>query len=142
MNIRNLTEASMLALSLVSCASFAQAGAPAATATPGMSMQHCQDMMKGMDAQSCKDMMGDMHDQTAGKSKVSVHHATGVVKTVDAAKGTVTLAHGPVADLNWPAMTMGFVVKDKALLGKLAVDQNVEFDFRQQGTDYVVTKVR
>ena len=40
----------------------------------------------------------------------AAHPATGVVKSVDRAKGTVTLAHGPVKSLNWPAMTMPFTV--------------------------------
>ena len=47
------------------------------------------------------------------------HPATGVVKSVDRAKSTVTLAHDPVKSLNWPAMTMPFTVTDKALLEKL-----------------------
>ena len=34
--------------------------------------------------------------------------ATGVVKGVDAAAGTITIDHGPVEALNWPAMTMTF----------------------------------
>lgn len=33
---------------------------------------------------------------------------TGVVKAVDAKKGTVTIHHGPIAALKWPAMTMAF----------------------------------
>ena len=72
----------------------------------------------------------------------AAHTATGVVKKVDAKSGAVTLAHDPIKSLNWPAMTMGFTVKDKALLDKLAVDKKVEFEFVQQGKDYVVTAVK
>jgi hypothetical protein len=35
-------------------------------------------------------------------------HAEGTVKAIDALGGKVTLAHGPVPALKWPAMTMGF----------------------------------
>lgn len=70
------------------------------------------------------------------------HQATGTVKRIDPAKGTVTFAHGPVKSLGWPAMTMGFVVKDKKLLDKLAVDKKADFEFRQEGADYVVTSVK
>ena len=70
------------------------------------------------------------------------YQASGVVKKADAAKGTVTLAHGPVKDLNWPAMTMAFKVKDKALLSRLAVDKKVAFSFVQEGKDYVITAVQ
>ena len=70
------------------------------------------------------------------------HQATGTVKKVDPAKGVVTLAHEPVKSLKWPAMTMGFTVKDKALLDKLQPGKKVEFEFVQQGKDYVVTGVK
>lgn len=70
------------------------------------------------------------------------YKASGVVKKTDAAKSTVTLSHGPVKDLNWPAMTMAFKVKDKALLDKLTADRKVDFTFVQQGKDYVITAVQ
>jgi len=72
----------------------------------------------------------------------AAHTATGVVKSVDRAKGTVTLAHGPVKSLNWPAMTMPFTVKDKALLEKLQAGNKVELEFVQQGKEYVITTVK
>ena len=70
------------------------------------------------------------------------HHATGVVKKVEPAAGRVVLAHGPVKELNWPAMTMGFAVKDKALFNKLVVDKKIEFEFVQQGSVFIVTAVK
>ncbi|NMM26483.1 MAG: copper-binding protein [Glaciimonas sp.] len=90
------------------------------------------------------DMKGmDMKDMEIGKMVQSTaHQATGVVKTVDLAKGTVTLAHGPVKSLQWPAMTMRFIVKDKSLFDKLAVDQKVTVVFAKQNVDYVVTTVK
>lgn len=88
------------------------------------------------------DMKGmDMSKKPAAGAQAA-HKATGVVKKVDPKAGTVTLAHDPVKSLNWPAMTMGFQVKDKMLLDKFAVGKKVEFEFVQQGPDYVVTAVR
>lgn len=72
----------------------------------------------------------------------ATHSATGVVKKVDAAKSSVTLAHDPIRSLNWPAMTMGFTVKEKALLNKLQPGTKIEFEFVQQGKDYVITAVK
>ncbi len=43
------------------------------------------------------------------------HRAEGTVKAIDAKAGTVSIAHGPVATLNWPAMTMDFKVANGAL---------------------------
>ena len=88
------------------------------------------------------DMKGmDMGKQPAVTSQAA-HKATGVVKKVDPKAGTVMLAHDPVKSLNWPAMTMGFTVKDKALFEKLQAGKKVEFEFAQQGKDNVITTVK
>lgn len=94
--------------------------------------------MKGMDMKGM-DMKSMPMEK---KAKATFYKATGVVKNVDAGKGTVTVAHEPVKDLNWPAMTMSFVVKDKKLFDKLAVDKKVAFEFVKEGPDYVVTTVK
>lgn len=74
----------------------------------------------------------------------SVHMAKGKVTKVDAdaGAGTVTIAHGPVKTLNWPAMTMGFQVKDKTLLDKLVVGKTVDFEFAKADGGYVITSVK
>lgn len=105
----------------------------------GMNMKNCM-AMKGMDMKACQDMM---NNQAQGTSKNgTVHRTSAVVKAVDSAKGTVTLAHEAVKSLKWPAMTMGFSVKDKTLLDKLAVGKKVDVEFTQQGSDYVITAVK
>jgi len=43
--------------------------------------------------------------------------------------------------MNWPAMTMTFNVKDKAMLDKVKQGQ-VEFSFVQSGEDYTITEVK
>ena len=85
--------------------------------------------MKGMDMKM---------DKTEAKG--SVHKGTGVVTKVE--KDKVTIKHEPVQSMNWPAMTMAFTVKDKALMDKLAKDKKVDFEFKQEGRDYVVTSVK
>lgn len=88
----------------------------------------------------------DMKDMdmkmSPGAAKVPTHQATGIVKAVNPTKGTVTLAHGPVKSLNWSAMTMPFVVKDKMLFDKLVVNKQVTIDFTKQDSKYVVTAVK
>jgi Cu/Ag efflux protein CusF len=37
---------------------------------------------------------------------------------------------------------MAFRVRDKALMGKLGKDRKVDFEFRQEGKDYVITAVK
>lgn len=57
-------------------------------------------------------------------------HGQGKVTEVDTKLGKVTLAHEPIAELGWPAMTMGFSLTDPKILAKLKVGDNVEFDLK------------
>ena len=76
-----------------------------------------------------------------GKGRAaSTHQAK--AKEANPSLGTVKLAHESIKSLNWPAMTMGFKVKDKGLFDKLTVGSDVEVTFVQEGKDYVVTSVK
>ena len=91
------------------------------------------ESMKGM----------DMKEKPAGTAATAkAHKATGTVKSVDRAAGRVTIAHGPVASLKWPAMTMGFGLRDKALIDKFSPGKKVEFELVQQGRDYVIVSAK
>ena len=74
--------------------------------------------------------------------KMTSHETIAIVKKIDAKTVAIVLADEPVKSLDWPAMTMGFKVKDKLLFNKLAVDKKVEGEFVQDGKDYVVTTVK
>lgn len=94
-------------------------------------------------AQMAMEPMGKM--AMSGKPSAAAnaaHKATATVKNLDEKAGVVTLSHGPVATLNWPAMTMGFKVKDKSLLSKLAQGKQVDVEFTKEGKDYVITGVK
>ncbi len=71
------------------------------------------------------------------------HRASGKVDSVDPRTKTVSLAHGPVATLKWPAMTMEFQVANEALLPALRPGAAVDFEFveRQPG-EWVITSVK
>jgi Cu(I)/Ag(I) efflux system protein CusF len=99
------------------------------SATAAMAQQTMMDGMKGM---------------SMGKPEASqaMHMARGKVVKVDAHAGVVTLAHQPIKSLNWPAMTMGFQVKDKMLLDKLTVGKTVDFELVQADKGYVITSVK
>src|SRR6266571_79494 len=110
-----------------------------------MDMEKC----KGMDMSKCKDMMGkdkkgmEMKGMGADKkSEAQSHKGVGTVKKVDRASGKVTIAHGPIPTMKWPAMNMTFTVRDKALLGKFSQDKKVEFEFVERGSNYVITSVK
>jgi Cu(I)/Ag(I) efflux system membrane fusion protein len=70
------------------------------------------------------------------------HKAEGSVDSIDAKAGTVTLNHGAVPALKWPAMTMEFKVANSALLDRLRPGSAVGFEFveRQPG-EWVITSI-
>lgn len=107
------------------------------SATAATAQQKTMDGMKNMSMKGMKDT--PMGKPAAGQT---AHMAKGKVTKVDAAAGVVTLAHEPVKSLNWPAMTMGFQVKDKTMFDKLTVGKTVDFEFVQADKEYVVTKVK
>jgi Cu(I)/Ag(I) efflux system membrane fusion protein len=62
---------------------------------------------------------------------------------VDAKAGTISLSHGPVPSLKWPAMTMEFKAANASLLQALKPGAKVAFEFmeRQPG-EWVITSVK
>ena len=75
--------------------------------------------------------------------KAASHQAVGTVASVDATAGTVSLSHGPIASLKWPAMTMEFKAANASLLEALkpGAKVTVEFVERQPG-EWVITSVK
>jgi len=51
----------------------------------------------------------------------------GVVTAVNAAGRTLTINHGPIAALRWPAMTMTFPVQSASMLTGVTVGARVHF---------------
>jgi len=71
------------------------------------------------------------------------HHATGKVAGLDAQDGTVSISHGPIASLNWPAMTMEFKTANAALLGALKPDAVIDFEFVERAAgEWVITAAK
>jgi RND family efflux transporter MFP subunit len=70
------------------------------------------------------------------------HKGQGTVDSVDAKAGTVSLNHGAIASLKWPAMTMEFKVANPSLLKDLKPGAPVAFEFveRQPG-EWVITSL-
>lgn len=69
------------------------------------------------------------------------HAGEGTVRSVDRAKGEVTLTHGQLGEHKMAGMTMDFKVKDKRLFERLQLGQQVEFEFVAERTRNVVVSV-
>ena len=61
-------------------------------------------------------------------------HASGAVTAVDAAAHKVTLSHGPIPQVGWPAMTMEFAVAPGVDLKTVTPGQRVDFTL-EKGED-------
>lgn len=96
------------------------------TAKPGITM-HDKHM-------GCGDKMEDMKGMKGMKMDCALHEAghvatisSGVVQEIDKTGKTITLKHGPIKNMQMPAMTMSFGVKDTAMLGKVKAGEKVNF---------------
>jgi Cu/Ag efflux protein CusF len=69
---------------------------------------------------------------------VKTASSTGKITEIDKAGGKVTIAHGPIPAVGWPAMTMGFKAAPKLLEGVGTGDQ-VDFTISLKGNDGTVT---
>ena len=71
----------------------------------------------------------------AGQTYSAAGHVTAI------AGDQVTIAHGPVEGLGWPAMTMSFRAGSPELVQGVRVGDRVSFAFRQDGGAYVLTSL-
>ena len=84
-----------------------------------------------------------LDDPRAVGTKLETHSGEGRVEAVDAGRLSITLTHGPIASLKWPAMTMDFKVKDASLLRALKPGQYVAFDMDgEPGGEYTIVGIR
>jgi Cu(I)/Ag(I) efflux system periplasmic protein CusF len=65
----------------------------------------------------------------------------GEIKKVDKEAGKVTIEHGPLRNLDMPAMTMIFRVKDPAMLDRIKAGDRISFVADKVGGRLTVTQV-
>jgi Cu(I)/Ag(I) efflux system membrane fusion protein len=75
----------------------------------------------------------------APPSSHSAHSAQGKVESIDA--DGVTIAHGAIAELKWPAMTMTFSKPSPTAFADVKPGDTVHFEFQQKGDGYVLSSV-
>ena len=76
---------------------------------------------------------------SAAMAAMPLNEAVGVIKTVKGAE--LTIAHGPVKSLGWPAMTMPFTLARAAMAKGLKPGIIVSFGFRESDDGYVIEKL-
>ena len=70
----------------------------------------------------------------------AVHEAEGKVESVTA--DSITISHGPVATMKWPAMTMGFAKPEPKAFVDVHPGDTVHFRFKEGASGYELVDVR
>lgn len=74
-----------------------------------------------------------------GVAAAAASFSEGTVKKIDKGTGRITIAHGPLANLDMPPMTMAFRADDPAMLDKLEVGDKVRFVAHRADGEFSVT---
>ena len=65
----------------------------------------------------------------------------GEIRKVDKEAKKITIRHGPIVNLDMPAMTMVFQVKDPAMLNQVRAGDKVKFQAEKIGGAFTVTRI-
>ncbi len=131
-----------LAASLAACGKkLAEAPAETAAAPAAANAMASDAMPANMAAANTAAPAGNMAsmDMSGGAMTGS---GEGEVTAVDKTAGTITLKHGPIPGVKWPAMTMTFKANPSALADQVKVGDKVSFDVKVQDQDNEVTAIR
>ena len=78
-------------------------------------------------------------DSSQPTAAAQVYSGTGTIQSITGDQ--MAIAHGPIAGIGWPAMTMTFTAPPD-IAGSVKVGDKVDFSFRQDGSAYVLTSVK
>lgn len=89
----------------------------------------------------------DHHAATAAATTkvaqtASAEMSEGEVRKIDSENKKITLKHGPLKNLDMPAMTMAFQVGDPAMLSKVKVGDKVRFVAINPGGKLTITEIQ
>lgn len=77
---------------------------------------------------------------TGSGAEMRMASAEGTVTAIDEDAGTITIDHGPVPAVDWPAMNMAFEA-DEASMQKVGVGDEVTFDFQMSESGSRITSI-
>jgi Cu(I)/Ag(I) efflux system protein CusF len=96
----------------------------------------------GLVAPALAQQKPDEHSSHHVAAAASADMADGEVRKIDKDASKVTLKHGEIKSLDMPAMTMVFVVKDKAMLDSIKAGDKVRFRAVNDAGKYTVTEMQ
>ena len=82
------------------------------------------------------------HKPAAAAAGAAADMTDAEVRKIDVEAGKLSLKHADIKSLDMPAMTMVFVVKDKAMLDKLKAGDKVKFKAINDAGKFTVTEIQ
>ncbi|NBW75756.1 MAG: copper ABC transporter substrate-binding protein [Sphingomonadaceae bacterium] len=101
-----------------------------------LGLSGCDKKPEAPKVEASADAMGEMAMPTAVKHGKGI----GTVTAIDPSKGTITLDHGEISELQWPAMKMGFAARPEVLTN-VKVGDKVHFEIDWDGKAGTVTAI-
>lgn len=93
-------------------------------------------------APAAGDAMAGMDMKKADAAAPAMAKGAGTVTAIDKTAGTITLDHGPIPELDWPAMTMAFPATPASLLDTVKVGDKVSFDLKMADGSGEITAIQ
>ncbi|MGH8637824.1 MAG: copper-binding protein [Burkholderiales bacterium] len=81
------------------------------------------------------------HGAEPAMKQTSPARTEGEVRRIDREGRKITIRHGPIRNLDMPAMTMVFQVADPAILDVVKPGDRVTFEAEKVGTAYRATRI-
>ena len=103
-------------------------------------MQRRQQLLGTLAAAAAALLSLSLRAQAAGPAPADM--ADGEVRKVDKDGAKLTIKHGDIKNLDMPAMTMVFNVKDKAMLDKLQAGDKIKFKAVNESGKFTVTEIQ
>lgn len=103
-------------------------------------MQRRQQLLCTLAAAAAALLPLSLRAQAAGPAPSDM--ADGEVRKVDKDGAKLTIKHGDIKNLDMPAMTMVFNVKDKAMLDKLQAGDKIRFKAVNESGKFTVTEIQ
>ncbi|BCL74348.1 hypothetical protein JHS3_00840 [Jeongeupia sp. HS-3] len=105
----------------------------------GQFMIDSEASLRGVLARMASAPMAAMAESATAASKAAAPPAIEGIGVVKAISGdSITLAHEPIAALQWPAMTMPFPLMDAKLVQGIKVGDKVKFGLMMHGDDAMI----
>ena len=79
--------------------------------------------------------------ERAAETQAAQTLSEGEVRKIDKEAGKLTIKHGPLLNLDMPAMTMVFRVRDPAMLDEVKVGDAIHFKAEQVDGNLTVTRL-